>query len=134
MFVKKRQPKTIQRLLILYSNHQTISRCRLGQPGVDIHLESPNKVPVVQLAFMINNGGLVAAMADDTLALWNLRQKTPEIANSLAFQRERVTCVNLPTTSRYAYVGTDRGNVYVVNVSTFELSGYVVNWNKAIEV
>ncbi|CAG0915956.1 unnamed protein product [Notodromas monacha] len=106
----------------------------LGQPGVDIHLETPSRVPVIQLAFMINNGGLVAAMADDTLVLWNLRQKNPEIVNSVGFQRERLTCVNLPPTSRFAYVGTDRGNVYVVNVSTFDLSGYVVNWNKAIEV
>jgi syntaxin-binding protein 5 len=31
-------------------------------------------------------------------------------------------------------VGTEKGNVYFVSVSTFTVSGYVIMWNKAIDL
>lgn len=46
----------------------------------------------------------------------------------------RVTCIHLPLSSKWLYVGTVRGNIHVVNIDTFALSGYIINWNKAIEV
>ncbi|GBP86146.1 Syntaxin-binding protein 5-like [Eumeta japonica] len=46
----------------------------------------------------------------------------------------RITCLHLPLQSRWLHVGTERGNVHVVHIETFVLSGYVINWNKAIEV
>ncbi|KAI8421377.1 hypothetical protein MSG28_009457 [Choristoneura fumiferana] len=46
----------------------------------------------------------------------------------------KVTCLHLPLQSKWVHVGTERGNVHVVNIETFALSGYVINWNKAIEV
>lgn len=42
--------------------------------------------------------------------------------------------MNLPLQSKYLYVGTDRGNIHIVNIENFNISGYVINWNKAIEV
>ena len=32
------------------------------------------------------------------------------------------------------YIGTDHGNVHVMNIETFTLSGYAIMWNKAIEL
>ncbi|KAA0199105.1 Syntaxin-binding protein 5 [Fasciolopsis buskii] len=32
------------------------------------------------------------------------------------------------------YLGTDKGNVHFVNVQRFVTSGYVINWNKAIDL
>ena len=46
----------------------------------------------------------------------------------------RLVCFHLPFQSKWLYVGTERGNVHVVNVETFTISGYVINWNKAIEL
>lgn len=46
----------------------------------------------------------------------------------------RLVCFHLPFQSKWLYVGTERGNVHVVNVETFTVSGYVINWNKAIEL
>jgi syntaxin-binding protein 5 len=40
----------------------------------------------------------------------------------------------MPFQSKWLYVGTERGNVYVVSLESFTLSGYVINWNKAIEL
>ena len=45
---------------------------------------------VLQMQFLINEGALVTATADDSIHLWNIRQKKPEIVHSLKFQRERL--------------------------------------------
>uniref|UniRef100_A0A8D1KZ94 Syntaxin-binding protein 5-like n=1 Tax=Sus scrofa TaxID=9823 RepID=A0A8D1KZ94_PIG len=36
--------------------------------------------------------------------------------------------------SKWLYVGTERGNTHIVNIESFILSGYVIMWNKAIEL
>ncbi|XP_036232563.2 syntaxin-binding protein 5 isoform X4 [Bactrocera oleae] len=108
----------------------------LGRPGVDAHAkhEGESDCAVIFLEFLINEGALVTVTADDTLHLWSIRQKTPQVVQSLKFQRERITCLHLPVGSKWLYVGTERGNIHVVHVETFSLSGYIINWNKAIEV
>ena len=66
--------------------------------------------------------------------MWNYRQKNPEIVHSLKMAKERVTAMHLPFQSKWLYVGTDRGNVYFVQLATFQLSTYVINWNKAVDM
>uniref|UniRef100_A0A8C2RNH8 Syntaxin-binding protein 5-like n=1 Tax=Capra hircus TaxID=9925 RepID=A0A8C2RNH8_CAPHI len=90
--------------------------------------------PSISSVQLLNHGALVSALADDTLHLWNLRQKRPAILHSLKFCRERVTFCHLPFQSKWLYVGTERGNIHIVNVESFTLSGYVIMWNKAIEL
>ncbi|XP_067638471.1 syntaxin-binding protein 5 isoform X10 [Eurosta solidaginis] len=108
----------------------------LGRPGVDAHAkhEGESECAVILAEFLINEGALVTVTADDTVHLWSIRQKTPQVVQSLKFQRERITCIHLPVGSKWLYVGTERGNIHVVHVETFSLSGYIINWNKAIEV
>ncbi|XP_049872687.1 syntaxin-binding protein 5 isoform X2 [Pectinophora gossypiella] len=106
----------------------------LGGPGVDAHVRHESGEAVLHAKFLINEGALVTATADDQIHLWTFRQKLPQRVQSLKFQRERITCLHLPLQSKWVHVGTERGNVHVVNIETFALSGYVINWNKAIEV
>ncbi|KAJ1531793.1 hypothetical protein ONE63_000447 [Megalurothrips usitatus] len=89
---------------------------------------------VIQLQFLVNEGALLSATADDSIHLWNFRQKRPEVVHSLKFQKEKITYMHLPLQSKWLYVGTERGNIHVVNIEAFVVSGYVINWNKAIEV
>ncbi|KAF0307134.1 Syntaxin-binding protein 5 [Amphibalanus amphitrite] len=89
---------------------------------------------VLQIAFLVNEGALVTACTDDTLNMWNIRQKIPEVVHTLKFQRERTTCISLPLQSKWLYVGTEKGNVHIVNIESFVVSGYIINWNKAIEL
>uniref|UniRef100_A0A452I7Q6 Syntaxin-binding protein 5-like n=1 Tax=Gopherus agassizii TaxID=38772 RepID=A0A452I7Q6_9SAUR len=107
---------------------------RLGRPGVDCYCQHESGAAVLQLQFLINEGALVSASSDDTLHLWNLRQKRPAILHSLKFNRERITYCHLPFQSKWLYVGTERGNTHIVNIESFILSGYVIMWNKAIEL
>ncbi|XP_031627053.1 syntaxin-binding protein 5 isoform X9 [Contarinia nasturtii] len=108
----------------------------LGKPGVDCHLrhEGESACAVTHIEFLVNEGALITVTADDTLHLWNFRQKSPQLQQSLKFQRERITCLYLPVASKWLYVGTDKGNIHVINIESFALSGYIINWNKAIEV
>ncbi|XP_017782470.1 PREDICTED: syntaxin-binding protein 5 isoform X5 [Nicrophorus vespilloides] len=127
----------IQRLLAIGAKCGSLRL--LGQPGVDVHLRhdtdgSLGSSAVVQLQFLVNEGALISATADDTLHLWNFRQKVPQVVQSLKFQKERITCMHLPLQSKWLYVGTERGNIHVVNIESFVLSGYIINWNKVIEV
>lgn len=63
----------------------------LGRPGVDAHAkhEGESECAVLFAQFLVNEGALVTVTADDTIHLWNIRQKTPRIVQSLKFQRER---------------------------------------------
>uniref|UniRef100_A0A336MCQ5 CSON009628 protein n=1 Tax=Culicoides sonorensis TaxID=179676 RepID=A0A336MCQ5_CULSO len=108
----------------------------LGKPGVDAHVRHDGDPPqaVVLIRFLVNEGQLVTATADDTIHLWNFKQKSPQIVQSLKFQRERITFLHLAVGSKWLYVGTEKGNIHVVNTEAFSLSGYIINWNKTIDL
>uniref|UniRef100_A0A8C7MHK0 Syntaxin-binding protein 5-like n=1 Tax=Oncorhynchus kisutch TaxID=8019 RepID=A0A8C7MHK0_ONCKI len=101
-----------------------------GRPGVECYCQHESGAAVISLQFLINEGALVSALADDSVHLWNLRQKRPAILHSLKFNRERITFVHLPFQSKWLYIGTEKGNIHIVNVESFTLSGYVIMWNK----
>ncbi|XP_044022097.1 syntaxin-binding protein 5 isoform X10 [Siniperca chuatsi] len=105
-----------------------------GRAGVECYCQHESGAAVIQLQFLINEGALVSALTDDSIHLWNLRQKIPAILHSLKFSRERITYCHLPFQSKWLYIGTERGNIHIVNVESFTLSGYVIMWNKAIEL
>lgn len=44
---------------------------------------------VIEMFHLWPQGALVSALADDSVHLWNLRQKRPAILHSLKFNRER---------------------------------------------
>nr|XP_042913181.1 syntaxin-binding protein 5 [Parasteatoda tepidariorum] len=77
---------------------------------------------------------MITVTGDDYLHMINLRQKKPEIAQSLKFQKERLTHCHLPFQSKWLYAGTDKGNVHLINVESFTLSGYIIYWNKSVEL
>ncbi|KAI4457675.1 lethal 2 giant larvae protein [Holotrichia oblita] len=67
---------------------------RLGQPGVDMHVRHdmegpPGSAAVLHLQFLVNEGSLISATADDTIHLWNFKQKVPQIVQSLKFTKEK---------------------------------------------
>ncbi|GIY70184.1 syntaxin-binding protein 5 [Caerostris darwini] len=122
----------VQHILALATKNGSLRL--FGRPGVDTYVQHDIDCAVIQILFLVNEGALVTVCADDSLHLWNIRQKQPEIVHSLKFQKERITYACLPFQSKWLYVGTERGNVHIINVESFTLSGYVINWNKAVEI
>uniref|UniRef100_A0A1A8BJI7 Syntaxin-binding protein 5-like n=1 Tax=Nothobranchius kadleci TaxID=1051664 RepID=A0A1A8BJI7_NOTKA len=119
---------------ILAIGTQTGALRLFGRAGVECYCQHESGAAVIQLQFLINEGALVSALTDDSIHLWNLRQKIPAILHSLKFNRERITYCHLPFQSKWLYIGSERGNIHIVNVESFTLSGYVIMWNKAIEL
>lgn len=65
----------------------------MGRPGVDTHVQhedGESQCAVILIEFIVNDGSLVTVTADDTLHLWSIRQKVPQVVQSLKFQRERL--------------------------------------------
>ncbi|WKX90246.1 hypothetical protein Q1695_009244 [Nippostrongylus brasiliensis] len=122
----------VQRLLAIGTGHGIVRI--IGDVGVDFMLKHDIDHPVNHIQFSVNEGYLVTACGNDIIHLWNYRQKKPEIVNSLQLNKEGVSCIYLPLNSKWLYVGTDKGNVYFVSIATFQLSPYIINWNKAIDL
>uniref|UniRef100_A0A0N4ZIA0 WD_REPEATS_REGION domain-containing protein n=1 Tax=Parastrongyloides trichosuri TaxID=131310 RepID=A0A0N4ZIA0_PARTI len=122
----------VQKLIAIGSGNGSVRL--LGDAGVDYHLRHQSGAEVIHIKFLINEGGLITTTRDDMIHLWNYRQKYPDIVHSLQMRQEKITCIELPVSSKWLYIGTERGNVYVLCVATFKLSSYTINWNKAIDL
>ncbi|GLD47797.1 syntaxin-binding protein 5-like isoform X1 [Lates japonicus] len=85
---------------ILAVGTQTGALRLFGRAGVECYCQHESGAAVIQLQFLINEGALVSALADDSIHLWNLRQKIPAILHSLKFSRERITYCHLPFQSK----------------------------------
>lgn len=123
----------VQKLLAIGDKSGTVRI--LGRFGVDAHVkhEGESACAVNLIEFLVNDGSLVTATADDTLHLWDFHAKIPKVVQSLKFQRERITHLHLPVGTKWLYVGTEKGNTHIVHADSFSLSGYIINWNKAID-
>lgn len=84
------------------------------------------------MLFINNTGKLLTACTDDTINMWDLTQKEPELCHTLKLNKERLTVMSLEFQDKWLYLGTERGNVLILNLDTFSLSGYVINWNGCI--
>ena len=89
---------------------------------------------VMQLEFVVNAGRLLTACTDDSVNLWDFTKKDPELLQTIKLNKERLTLMSLELQAvKWLYLGTEKGNVLVMNMETFALSGYVINWNKCID-
>ncbi|CAI4230059.1 unnamed protein product [Auanema sp. JU1783] len=122
----------VQRLLAIGTEHGTVRI--IGEVGVDHILRHGTDHGVNHIQFVINDGSLITACSNDMIHLWNYRLKVPEIKLSIEMNKENVSTIHLPMNSKYLYVGTIKGNVYFVSLDTFQLSPYVIMWNKAIDL
>lgn len=104
-----------------------------GRPGLDMEIRHESDCQVLQILFVVNEGRLITVCSDDTLNLWDFKKKTPELVQTLKMSREHLTFVSLEFQDKWVYIGTDRGNVYVMNLESFQLSGYQISWNKAMD-
>lgn len=109
----------------------------MGRAEVDCHVSHEGSVEVQHIVFLINEGSLATACYDEKdkraeLHLWSLKTKIPSIVYSLQFQKEHPSCLHIRFNTNWLYVGTKSGNVHFVDVEKFNLSSYVIHWNKAV--
>ena len=73
------------------------------------------------------------ATTDNTISLWDFKTKTPHKVQTLQLSRENVTELCLEFQDKWLYIGTDKGNVHVLNMENFTLSGYKIDWNRLMD-
>jgi len=66
-----------------------------------------------------------------SLYLWDLRPVKPVLLHTLRFT-ERVSHIYSPVDSEWLYVGTEKGNIHIVQLLNFLLSSYTIHWNKGL--
>merc|ERR1719186_311032 len=125
---------SIQKILAV-GNRQGSMRL-IGRPGIETTFQHESGSCVLQIIFVVTSGPeprgqLLTLCADDTIYLWDIRKTVPELVQSLVFTRERCTFVHSGFKSKWVYVGTERGNVYIMNLDTMSLSGYQISDNPA---
>lgn len=104
-----------------------------GKPGVDVEFRHEKETIIFQMIFVVNTGRLLTATADNVISLWDYKKKTPERVHWLHMHRENVTEICLEFQDKWLYIGTDKGNVHILNMETFTLSGYKIDWNRLMD-
>ena len=73
-------------------------------------------------------------ITDNAISLWDFKKKTkPERIQWIQMQRENITEICLEFQDKWLYIGTDKGNVHILNMETFTLSGYKIDWNRLMD-
>ncbi len=104
-----------------------------GKPGVDVEFRHEKETAVFKMIFVINTGQLLTATTDNTVSLWDFKRRTPQRVQWLHLQRENITEICLEFQDKWLYIGTDKGNVHILNMETFTLSGYKIDWNRLMD-
>jgi len=99
------------------------------------NLNTKKEVAVLKIIFVVNTGRLLTATADNAISLWDFNRKkgSPERVQWLQMQRENITEICMEFQDKWLYIGTDKGNVHILNMETFTLSGYKIDWNRLMD-
>ena len=107
-----------------------------GRPGIDLELlhesDRGQPVAVMQIEFVINQGRLLTACTDNTVNLWEFKEKQPKLLETLKLNKEQLVIMHLEFADKWVYLGTDKGNVMIMNLESFSLAGYTISWNKCM--
>lgn len=115
----------------------------LGKAGVEASLHQPGSRPVTQVLFAINEGILFTISEEDnSITKWDLKTspatiistfelKTIDISIVSGYNRQdRITTCYLPVGSTWFYLGSESGNIYVLNKDSMTLSEACITYEK----
>ncbi|XP_004364348.2 hypothetical protein CAOG_01480 [Capsaspora owczarzaki ATCC 30864] len=128
----------VQRLLALGTSSGSVKI--YGAPGVECtfnHLAEGDTSAIVGLVFLVNRGRLITATKANRVYLWDFTAgdgRRPVNVSMLAFKEEAISFLHLATASTWLFVGTEKGNIHMVNAETLSLSAFVIYWNHLIPV
>ncbi|BES98749.1 giant larvae [Nesidiocoris tenuis] len=101
----------------------------LGQPGVEFYgHHSSIDVAVFKLIFIPNQGRLVSLLEDNSLHLWEINDSALEIVESVTLEGKlkKVSSLCLDGSSEYLLLGTEGGNIFLLNLATFKISENII--------
>ena len=115
----------------------------MGKVGVEVTLLQPGSLPVSQVFFSSNEGVLFSLCeADNSITKWDFKVFPPEQAGRFLLTEEVITMVSaskpedrmilshLPVGGKWIIIGTEGGNVFLLDKDTLQLSEYNVTYEK----
>ncbi|KAG8239908.1 hypothetical protein J437_LFUL019503 [Ladona fulva] len=104
-----------------------------GRPGVEFYGQHQNnEYAVTKLVFLPNQGRIVSLCADNSLHLWEINEKDgvtvmEEVkAQSLEGKLKKISAICLESSGEHLLLGTEGGNIYLLNLKTFEMSETII--------
>lgn len=103
-----------------------------GAPGVEFIGVHEGDSPVWQLFFLPNQGRIVSLLQDNSLHLWEINivdgnSCLEEVKSfSLEGRLKKISVCCLSADSKHLYLGTEGGNIYLLDVEQMELSEHII--------
>uniref|UniRef100_A0A0V0G3S9 Putative tomosyn n=1 Tax=Triatoma dimidiata TaxID=72491 RepID=A0A0V0G3S9_TRIDM len=101
----------------------------LGQPGVEFYgHHTSNDVAVIKLIFIPNQGRVVSLCEDNSLHLWEINGNALEEVktHSVEGKLKKVSALCLEGSHEHLLLGTEGGNVYLLNLTSFEMAQTII--------
>lgn len=103
-----------------------------GAAGVEFDGAHENEGCVMELFFLPGQGRLISQCDNDSLHLFELNEKDGkwklEVVKSCTFQGrlKKITTCCLPSSGDHLLIGTDSGNIYSLDVKSFEMTDHII--------
>nr|XP_006817104.1 PREDICTED: lethal(2) giant larvae protein homolog 1-like isoform X3 [Saccoglossus kowalevskii] len=103
-----------------------------GAPGVEFIGVHKDETPVSQLFFLPDQGRIISLLENNTLHLWEVNIKDgnsvlEEVKEfSLEGRLQKITVCCLPSDCQHLFLGTEGGNIYVLDIVSFELLEHII--------
>ncbi|KAI5723945.1 hypothetical protein M8J76_013128 [Diaphorina citri] len=101
----------------------------VGKPGVEFYAHHATCDHVItNIIFIPNEGRLVSLLDDNSLHLWEINDTTMEETktHTLEGKLKKISAWCLESSKENLLLGTEGGNIYQLNVSTFEMSNNII--------
>ncbi|XP_064105601.1 lethal(2) giant larvae protein homolog 1-like isoform X1 [Macrobrachium nipponense] len=106
-----------------------------GTPGVEVYGQPDNNgAAITHLTFLSGQCRLVSLCEDNSLHLWQMTpredssgmQLTQVNSTSLEGKLKKISVIIADSTGEHLLVGTEGGNIYLLNLSTFAMSDNII--------
>ncbi|XP_044005271.1 lethal(2) giant larvae protein homolog 1 isoform X2 [Aphidius gifuensis] len=102
-----------------------------GRPGVEfygLHSTESGENAVTKIIALPNQGRLVSLCDDNSLHLWEINTNSVVMTKSLPFEGKikKISAMCLESNGEHLLLGTEGGNIYLLNVKTFTMSDNII--------
>nr|CAG4651568.1 EOG090X00I4 [Triops cancriformis] len=125
----------LQKELFLFQKSKFFTCNSFGSPGVEFYGQHKNAESTVQkLLFLPGEGRLISLCDDNSLHLWEINSgvdgSQPVLEekkhHSLEGKLKKVSALFVEKTKEHLFIGTESGNIYLLNTRSFEMTETVV--------
>jgi WD40 repeat protein len=102
---------------------------RVGQPGVEFSAQHPSEdSAVIRILFVPKSAKLITLCDNNSLHLWRFRNANLELVKSYSLdgKLKKISCIAMKSDGRQAFVGTEGGNIYTLDIEKFEIGDKII--------